>query len=124
MRLKLFLSLLLSAVLSTMAQTAVVTGSVVDADTGSPIPGAVVTIPDQGISVTTGPAGDFRISNARPGETTITIVAPGYEGSASQALLYNGQSIDTGALRMFADFADNEFVTDNQNELLDRKSVV
>ena len=52
MRLKLFLSLLLSAVLSTMAQTAVVTGSVVDADTGSPIPGAVVTIPDQGISVT------------------------------------------------------------------------
>lgn len=118
MRLTLFLSLLLSAVLSTMAQTAVVTGSVVDADTGSPIPGAVVTIPDQGISVTTGPAGDFRISNARPGETTITIVAPGYEGSASQALLYNGQSIDTGALRMFADFADNEFVTDNQNELL------
>lgn len=65
MRLTLFLSLLLSAVLSTMAQTAVVTGSVVDADTGSPIPGAVVTIPDQGISVTTGPAGDFRISKAR-----------------------------------------------------------
>ncbi len=39
MRLKLFLSLLLTAVLTTMAQTAVVTGSVIDADTGSPIAG-------------------------------------------------------------------------------------
>lgn len=80
MRFKLFLSLLLSAVLSSTAQTAVVTGSVIDADTGSPVAGAVVTIQDQGISVTTGPAGDFRISNARPGEAVLTIVAPGYEG--------------------------------------------
>ena len=63
MRLKLFLSLMTSAVLPVMAQTAVVTGSVIDADTGSPIPGAVITIQDQGISVTAGPAGDFRISN-------------------------------------------------------------
>lgn len=118
MRFKLFLSLLLSAVLSSTAQTAVVTGSVIDADTGSPVAGAVVTIQDQGISVTTGPAGDFRISNARPGEAVLTIVAPGYEGGASQARLYNGQSIDTGALRLFADFADNEFITENSEELL------
>lgn len=73
MRFKLFLSLLLSAVLSSTAQTAVVTGSVIDADTGSPVAGAVVTIQDQGISVTTGPAGDFRISNARPGEAVLTL---------------------------------------------------
>ncbi len=118
MRLKLFLSLLLTAVLTTMAQTAVVTGSVIDADTGSPIAGAVVTIPDQGISVTTGPAGDFRISNARPGETVITVTAPGYDNAASQARLFNGQSIDAGALRLFNEFAENEFVTDNQNEML------
>ena len=106
MRLKLFLSLLLSAMIPAMAQTAVVTGSVIDADTGSPVAGAVITIPDQGISVTTGPAGDFRISNARPGETVITVVAPGYDSSATQALLYNGQSTDTGALRLFTDFVD------------------
>ncbi len=118
MRLKLFLSLLLTAVLTTMAQTAVVTGSVIDADTGSPIAGAVVTIPDQGISVTTGPAGDFRISNARPGETVITVTAPGYDNAASQARLFNRQSIDAGALRLFNEFAENEFVTDNQNEML------
>lgn len=124
MRLKLFMSLLCSAAITTMAQTAVVTGSVIDADTGSPVPGAVVTIQDQGISVTTGPAGDFRISNARPGETVITVTAPGYDSNAAQALLYNGQSIDTGALRLFADFADNEFVTDNQAELLIDESMM
>lgn len=124
MRFKLFLSLLLTAVLSTTAQTAVVTGSVIDADTGSPVSGAVVTIQGQGISVTTGPAGDFRISNARPGEAVISIVAPGYEGGASQARLYNGQSIDTGAMRLFPEFADNEYVTENSEELLFDESMM
>lgn len=107
-----------SAVLPAMAQTAVVTGSVIDADTGSPIPGAVITIQDQGISVTAGPAGDFRISNARPGEAVLIINAPGYDSSAAQTRLYNGQSVDAGALRLFTDFADNEFVIDNQTEQL------
>ncbi len=124
MRSKLFLSLLASAALPAVAQTAVVTGSVIDADTGSPVPGAVVTIQDQGISVTTGPAGDFRISNARPGEAMLLISAPGYDGNAAQARLFNGQSIDTGALRLFADFADNEFVVDNQMEMLIDESML
>lgn len=124
MRLKLFLSLLLSAVLTTMAQTAVVTGSVIDADTGSPIAGAVITIPDQGISVTTGPAGDFRISNARPGEAVITISSPGYDNSATQVRLFNGQTINAGALRLFAEFAENEIVEENQIENLIDESML
>lgn len=124
MRLKLFLSLIASAALPALAQTAVVTGSVIDADTGSPIPGAKVTIQGQGISVTSGPAGDFRISNALPGEAVLLIEAPGYEGSAAQARLYNGQSVDTGALRMFVDFAENEYVLDNQLEQLIDQSVI
>ena len=124
MRQKLFLSLLLSAMLPAMAQNAVVTGSVIDADTGSPVAGAVITIQDQGISVTTGPAGDFRISNARPGEAIITIMAPGYDSNATQTHLYNGQSIDTGALRLFNEFSDNEFVTDNQTEMLIDESMM
>ncbi len=113
-----------SAVLPVMAQTAVVTGSVIDADTGSPIPGAVITIQDQGISVTAGPAGDFRISNARPGEAVLIINAPGYDSSAAQTRLYNGQSVDTGTLRLFTDFADNEFVIDNQTEQLIDQSMM
>ena len=101
-----------------MAQTAVVTGSVIDADTGTPIPGAVIAIPSQGITVTAGPAGDFRISNALPGEAVLQISAPGYEDSAAQTHLYNGQSVDTGALRLFLDFAENEYVLENQIENL------
>ncbi|MDE6629753.1 MAG: TonB-dependent receptor [Muribaculaceae bacterium] len=124
MRIKLFLMLLLSAMLPAMAQNAVVTGSVIDADTGSPVAGAVITIPDQGISVTTGPNGDFRISNARPGEAVITVTAPGYDGNAAQARLFNGQSIDAGAIRLFSEFADNEFVTDNQQEMLIDESMM
>jgi hypothetical protein len=110
--------LLASAALPAMAQTAVVTGSVIDADTGSPISGAVITIQDQGISVTTGPSGDFRISNARPGEAVITVVAPGYDGSAAQARLYDGQSIAIGALRLFNEDKLEDFIEDNNNELL------
>lgn len=114
MRLKLFFSLMISAMLPAMAQTAVVTGSVIDADTGSPVSGAVITIPAQGIKVVTGPAGDFRISNALPGETVLNIAAPGYDNSASQVRLFNDSSVDAGILRLFAEFAENEVAIDNQ----------
>lgn len=118
MRFKLFLSLLLSAALSTMAQTAVVSGSVVDADTGSPISGAIVSVQGQGISVTTSPSGDFRISNVRPGETVITVQAPGYDEGAVQALLFNGQSVSAGQMRLYPEFAENEFLTEANTEAL------
>ena len=76
MRLKVFLPLLMSAAATGVsAQTAVVTGSVVDADTGAPVAGATVTIPGQNITVVTGAAGDFRISNALPGEAVLKISA-------------------------------------------------
>lgn len=116
MRLKLFFSLMLSAMLPAAAQTAVVTGSVIDADTGSPVSGAVITIPGQGIKVVTGPAGDFRISNALPGETVLNISAPGYDASASQVRLFNDSSVDAGLLRLFAAFAENEVAMENQIE--------
>jgi len=79
MRLKVFLPLLMSAAATGVsAQTAVVTGSVVDADTGAPVAGATVTIPGQNITVVTGAAGDFRISNALPGGAVLKISAAGY----------------------------------------------
>ncbi len=93
MRFKVILPLLMSAaVTGVSAQTAVVTGSVVDADTGAPVSGATVTIPGQNISVVTGPAGDFRISNALPGETVVNVSANGYGNDALQVRLYNGQT--------------------------------
>jgi hypothetical protein len=61
---KLFLLLLILAVMPVAAQHTGLQGVVVDAESGTPIVGATVLLPEQGISVTTGPSGDFQISNA------------------------------------------------------------
>lgn len=126
MKHKLFPLMLLGAALPSVAQTAAVSGTVVDASTGAPVPGATISIQDQGITVTTGPAGDFRISTARPGEAVLTITAPGYAGGAAQLLLYNDQSVNAGNVILISD-DDNEFVTfneDNNNELLFDESML
>ncbi len=78
MRLKLFLLLLLTAVLPSLAQKTGVAGTVVDANTGSPVSGASVMLDGQGIMTTTDVSGEFRISNATPGSDVLVIVAYGY----------------------------------------------
>lgn len=126
MKFKLFLLMLLAAAVPSVAQTAAVSGTVVDAGTGSPVPGATISIQDQGITVTTGPAGDFRISTARPGEAVLTVSAPGYAGGATQLKLYNDQTVSAGNVILVAD-DDNEFVSfkdDNNEELLFDESML
>ena len=126
MKFKLFLLTALSSAVPAMAQTAAVSGTVVDATTGAPLPGATISIRNQGITVTTGPAGDFRISTALPGEAMLMIEAPGYAGSGSQIKLYNDQTVDAGKVLMVSD-DDNDFVlftTDNNNEMLFDESML
>lgn len=120
MKFKLFLLMLLSAAIPAVAQTAAVQGVVVDASTGSPVSGATISIQNQGITVTTGPAGDFRISRALPGETILIIEAPGYTRGASQLHLYNDQTVAAGNVIIVAE-DDDEFTAileDNNNEHL------
>ncbi|MCM1450469.1 MAG: carboxypeptidase-like regulatory domain-containing protein, partial [Clostridiales bacterium] len=102
MRLKLFVLLLLSATIPVLAQTARLTGSVVDADTGSPIAGALVTLREQGITVTTGPAGDFLISNASPGHVDALVIAYGFNDMLVEADLYNDVTVNVGKISMKA----------------------
>lgn len=59
MKLKLFPLMLLGAAVPSVAQTAAVSGTVVDAGTGAPVSGATISIQDQGITVTTGPRRGF-----------------------------------------------------------------
>lgn len=118
MKFKLFLLTLLSAAIPAVAQTAAVSGVVVDASTGSPVSGATVSIPAQGITVTAGPAGDFQISTALPGETVISIQAPGYADAATQVRLFNDQNVNAGNLVIIND-NDNEFVTIEDENLTD-----
>lgn len=126
MKLKLFPLMLLGAAVPSVAQTAAVSGTVVDAGTGAPVSGATISIQDQGITVTTGPAGDFRISTALPGEAVLTVSAPGYAAGATQLRLYNDQSVNAGNVILVSD-DDNEFVVfteDNNNELLFDESML
>ncbi|MDE7407822.1 MAG: carboxypeptidase-like regulatory domain-containing protein, partial [Muribaculaceae bacterium] len=89
MRVRLFLLLLLSAVLPSLAQNATVTGTVVDASTGTPVAGAVVTLLQQGLKATTGPAGDFSISRASGGDDFLTVSAPGFDKTGFNVALYD-----------------------------------
>lgn len=126
MKLKLFPLMLLGAAVPSVAQTAAVSGTVVDAGTGAPVSGATISIQDQGITVTTGPAGDFRISTALPGEAVLTVSAPGYAAGATQLRLHNDQSVNAGNVILVSD-DDNEFVVfteDNNNELLFDESML
>lgn len=118
--------MLLAAAFPSVAQTAAVSGTVIDASTGSPVSGATISIQEQGITVTTGPAGDFRISTALPGEAVLTVSAPGYAGGATQILLYNDQSVNAGNVILISD-DDNDFIEfheDNNNELLFDESML
>lgn len=126
MKFKLFILMLLAAAFPSVAQTAAVSGTVIDASTGSPVSGATISIQEQGITVTTGPAGDFRISTALPGEAVLTVSAPGYAGGATQILLYNDQSVNAGNVILISD-DDNDFIEfheDNNNELLFDESML
>ncbi len=120
MRLKLFLMLLLSAAIPMVAQNASVKGNVVDADTGTPIAGALVTLHDKGITVTTGPAGDFLISNAPEGVVTVVAIAYGYGDAAKVTELFNNQTVDLGTLSMKDnEFSGSEYYEENQDLYID-----
>ena len=95
--------LLLTAVVPGLAQTASVTGRVIDATSGAPVPGAIVTLMGQDKSVATGSAGDFIISKALPGEVTIIVVAAGYADGITNAELFNGQTVNVDAIALVSE---------------------
>ncbi len=77
MRLKLFLSVLLSAVLQMTAQTAEITGVVIDGETGNPLGGAQVVSNYTDASTVTSFNGDFVLS-LPVGSHYIVVTCPGY----------------------------------------------
>lgn len=119
MRLKLFLMLLLAAVFPTFAQTAAVSGTVVNADTGAPIAGAVVTIQGQAKSVVTGPAGDYRMSNLFPGEVLLTASATGYSDGSTTITLFNGQTVSAAPIMMLDENLVDTYYEEQQDMYFD-----
>lgn len=127
MKLKLFLLMLLACATQAIAQRAIVKGSVVDGDTGSPIAGATVTLPAQGITVTTSISGDFTISNASEGDVVIVAQANGYSDEAIEVTIYDGFTVEVGAIELINQnlvatyYAENEDILFDENALEDEE---
>lgn len=124
MRIKLFMLMLLTAVFPILAQQATVKGTVVDAVTGNPVAGAAVMLNDQGTVVITGPAGDFSISNANPGNDVIVIAAYGYNDLMQPVTLQSGVGSDLGSLRLGkVSSADNAYDESRQEIMYDQTAI-
>ena len=119
MKLKLFIMLLLSAVMPVVAQSARMTGTVIAADTGNPVAGALVTLREQGITVTTGPAGDFLISNAAPGKVNAQVIAYGYADAMIEAELFNDMTVSVGEVPMKSTDTNSAYYEENQEMYFD-----
>ncbi|MEG1617430.1 MAG: TonB-dependent receptor [Bacteroidales bacterium] len=108
----LFLTLLLNAML--YAQTGGITGVLVDAQTGKPVPGANVMLRDQNRFVVSGPLGDFRLSNVTVGTDLLSITSRGYATIESEVKVASDKVTDLGVIKI----APTENPYDNDEEAL------
>lgn len=123
MRLKLFLLLFITAIIPGFAQTASVSGSIVDADTGAPIKGVTVTLVGQGKSVTTGPDGDFIISRIMPGNIQLAASRFGYSDAVFETQAFNNQTVDLGRLQMKSDNLLDTYYEEQQDVYFDEAAM-
>ena len=108
-RLCLFLALLLSC--TVYAQRTGFSGIVTDAESGKPIPGVMIRLIGQDISVFTGPAGDFSITNASPGKDLLSISATGYAPMQQDVNVVKDQITELGKIPLKA--TDTPYGTDD-----------
>lgn len=100
MRVKLFLLLSLLVALPALAQRTGVRGSVVDAKTGLPVVGATVMLDEQGISVTSGPNGDFSISDAVAGNDRLLVLSYGYKDWMQDVIISANVVENVGTIKL------------------------
>lgn len=114
MRIKLLLlTAFLLSTFALMAQRTGVSGVVVDAESGFPVSGASVILESQNILVITGPAGDFLITNAKEGDTQVSIVSYGYKDWSQQVSIYKNSVDDLGTIKLQS---DNSSVSTGMND--------
>ena len=78
--------------LEAQSKTLVIVAGVADADTGAPLPDALVRLPDLGRAARTDWIGEARIGNVRPGEVRIEVRKLGY-APADITLPVRGDSV-------------------------------
>lgn len=125
MKLKLFLLLLLAAILPTTAQNAAtntIVGVVVNSTTGSPVAGATVLLRDKGVTATTNFNGDFRISVPAGESTDYLVVSSDAYDSYGITVGGNG-TVNLGEIRL-TPLADNSDFYGDQEDLIFDEAVL
>ena len=118
MRFKLFLLLIMAAVLPSMARPTGVAGTVVDAATGAPLGGASIMLNNQSIFVTSGPSGEFRITNASAGDDVLVVAAFGHNDLSVPVTINDGSVIDLGHIRLVSVDQDKVYYEMDQADML------
>ncbi|MDE5750529.1 MAG: carboxypeptidase-like regulatory domain-containing protein, partial [Duncaniella sp.] len=115
MRIKLFLLLLLTAALPSLAQK--VAGTVVDATTGLPVEGATVILDPQGLTTTTDPSGVFTFDGVAAVPADLSVLAYGYADYTDGLLIPAGKTLNLGTIRLKStNLIDTYF--EEQNDML------
>ena len=119
MKLKLFLLLtMLVSVSALWAQTGV-QGTVIDAKSGLPVVGATVMLDNQGNTVTTGPSGDFLISDAQPGSDVLLVIGYGYKDCETKVEIPAKGIFNVGVVRLTSSsFNPAQSINDDQADLV------
>ena len=78
----------------TWAQSGVISGQVLDAQTDDPLPGATVQVVETGVGTATGPDGMYRIGEVSPGEKTLRVSFVGYRTLEREVSLQAGEEIE------------------------------
>ena len=90
--LPLLAAVLLGPVVGHAQSTGVVQGRVVDANEGSPLPGANVVVEGTSVGTSTNQDGQFRLPNVPTGEQTLTVSFVSYQTSEKTVKVEAGQS--------------------------------
>lgn len=123
MRLNLFLLCLLAVALPAFAQKAAVAGTVIDANTGTPQRGILVTLTPQGLKAVTGPSGDFVIKGAQPGQANIEITNVNYDPVTVSVALTDGATADAGTIRLLNSDLQTTYYEDQEDILFDENAI-
>lgn len=117
MRLKLFLLALLTAILPMAAQTPLVAGVVVNAETGAPVSGAAVVLRSSQSSATTNFSGEFSMT-ARPGTDMLIVTCDGFD-TYSREISVAGRQINVGTIRLLPNTYGDDYYGDASDMVYD-----
>jgi hypothetical protein len=77
-------------------------GVVIDAQSGQPVADATVMLDNQGITVSSGPNGDFSITNAKAGKDRLLIIGYGYKDWTQDVEITDNAMSDLGNIKITA----------------------